>query len=73
MQSDITLKDELLKKKSIECLTCNDLLESLNRHQKRWFNETKSVLHSSQQTGVLQGETMNTELHYYLLFVLWKI
>uniref|UniRef100_A0A8C6GGZ5 C-type lectin domain-containing protein n=1 Tax=Mus spicilegus TaxID=10103 RepID=A0A8C6GGZ5_MUSSI len=51
MQSDITLKDELLKKKSIECLTCNDLLESLNRHQKRWFNETKSVLHSSQQTG----------------------
>lgn len=69
MQSDIKLKDELLKKKSIEC----NLLESLNRDQNRLYSKTKTVLDFLQHTGMLQGKTINTELHYYLLFILWKI
>ncbi|XP_021009879.1 T-cell surface glycoprotein YE1/48 isoform X3 [Mus caroli] len=48
MQSDINLKDELLKNKSIEC----DLLESLNRDQNRLYNKTKAVLDSLQHTGI---------------------
>uniref|UniRef100_A0A8C6I6U1 C-type lectin domain-containing protein n=1 Tax=Mus spicilegus TaxID=10103 RepID=A0A8C6I6U1_MUSSI len=47
MQSDIKLKDELLKKKSIEC----NLLESLNRDQNRLYNKTKTVLDFLQHTG----------------------
>jgi hypothetical protein len=69
MQSDINLKDEMLKNKSIEC----DLLESLNRDQNRLYNKTKTVLDSLQHTGMLQGKTISTELHYYILFILWKI
>ena len=72
-QSDINLKDELLRNKSIECRPGNDLLESLNRDQNRWYSETKTFSDSSQHTGMLQGKTINTELHYYLLFILWKI
>uniref|UniRef100_A0A8C6GGL5 Ly49-like N-terminal domain-containing protein n=1 Tax=Mus spicilegus TaxID=10103 RepID=A0A8C6GGL5_MUSSI len=69
MQSDINLKDELLKNKSIEC----NLLESLNRDQDILCDKTRTVLDYLQHTGMLQGKTINTELHYYLLFVLWKI
>ena len=58
-----------VKKKSIEC----NLLESLNRDQNRLYNKTKTVLDFLQHTGMLQGKTINTELHYYLLFILWKI
>nr|AAX83413.1 killer cell lectin-like receptor subfamily A member 16 [Mus musculus] len=47
MQSDIKLKNELLKKKSIEC----NLLESLNRDQNRLYNKTKTVLDFLQHTG----------------------
>ncbi|XP_021010762.1 killer cell lectin-like receptor 4 isoform X2 [Mus caroli] len=47
MQSDINLKDELLKNKSIEC----DLLKSPNRDQNRLYNKTKAVLDSLQHTG----------------------
>nr|AAG41966.1 natural killer cell receptor Ly-49G1 [Mus musculus] len=51
-QSDVNLKDELLRNKSIECRPGNDLLESLNRDQKRWYSETKTFSDSSQHTGV---------------------
>ena len=69
MQSDINLKDEQLKNKSLEC----NLLESLNRDQNRLYNKTRTVSDSLQHTGILQRKTINTELHYYLLFLLWKI
>ncbi|XP_031239476.1 killer cell lectin-like receptor 5 isoform X2 [Mastomys coucha] len=51
MQSDIDLKEEMMRNKSIECGPDNDLLESLNREQKRWYSETKAVLDSSQHPG----------------------
>ncbi|XP_032763237.1 killer cell lectin-like receptor 4 isoform X2 [Rattus rattus] len=51
MQSDIDLKEEMLRKKSIECSLGNDLLESLNREQNRWYSKTKAVVKSSQHTG----------------------
>nr|XP_034367575.1 killer cell lectin-like receptor 5 isoform X2 [Arvicanthis niloticus] len=51
MQCDIDLKKELQRNKSIDCGPGNDLLESLNRAQNRWYNETKSVSGSSQHTG----------------------
>ncbi|XP_076795969.1 killer cell lectin-like receptor 5 [Arvicanthis niloticus] len=53
MASDIDIKEELLRNKSIECSSGNDLLESLNREQNRWYNKTKNknILHSSQHTG----------------------
>ena len=69
MQSDINLKDEMLKNKSIEC----DLLESLNRDQNILCDKTRTVLDYLQHTGMLQGKTISTELHYYILFILWKI
>nr|AAX52175.1 killer cell lectin-like receptor subfamily A member 33 [Mus musculus] len=47
MQSDINLKDELLKNKSIEC----NLLESLNRDQNILCDKTRTVLDSLQHTG----------------------
>nr|AAG10159.1 natural killer cell receptor LY49GDTM [Mus musculus] len=50
-QSDVNLKDELLRNKSIECRPGNDLLESLSRDQKRWYSETKTFSDSSQHTG----------------------
>nr|NP_444380.1 killer cell lectin-like receptor subfamily A, member 20 [Mus musculus]AAF97606.1 lectin-related NK cell receptor LY49T [Mus musculus] len=50
-QSDINLMDELLRNKSIECRPGNDLLESLNKEQSRWYSETKTLLDSSQHTG----------------------
>lgn len=52
LQSDIDLKEEMLKNKSIECVQDDDLLESLNRKQKRWYSETKSVIDSLQHTGM---------------------
>ncbi|XP_021045536.1 killer cell lectin-like receptor 5 [Mus pahari] len=51
MQSDINLKEEMLRNMTLECSTGNDLLKSLNREQKRWYSETKTVLDSSQHTG----------------------
>ncbi|XP_021010686.1 killer cell lectin-like receptor 7 isoform X3 [Mus caroli] len=51
MQSDINLKDQLLRNKSIECRPGNDLLESLNKEQSRWYSETKTFSDSSQHTG----------------------
>nr|AAK11559.1 natural killer cell receptor LY49M [Mus musculus] len=50
-QSDINLKDELLRNKSIECRPGTDLLESLNKEQNRWYRETKTFTDSSQHTG----------------------
>ncbi|XP_021010799.1 killer cell lectin-like receptor 5 isoform X1 [Mus caroli] len=52
MQSDINLKEEMLKNKSIDCSPGEELLESLNREQKRWYSETKTDLDSSQDTGI---------------------
>lgn len=72
-QSDVNLKDELLRNKSIECRPGNDLLESLSRDQNRWYSETKTFSDSSQHTGMLHRKTINTELYYYRLFVLWKL
>ncbi|XP_021044876.1 T-cell surface glycoprotein YE1/48-like isoform X2 [Mus pahari] len=51
MLSDINLKHELLKNKAIKHRPGNDLLESLNREQNRWYKETKTVLDSSQHKG----------------------
>ncbi|XP_052031035.1 killer cell lectin-like receptor 5 isoform X3 [Apodemus sylvaticus] len=51
MQNDVNLKEELLKNKTIECSEGNNLLESLNREQSRWYSETKTDLDSSQHTG----------------------
>uniref|UniRef100_A0A0G2K5S8 Killer cell lectin-like receptor, subfamily A, member 5 n=1 Tax=Rattus norvegicus TaxID=10116 RepID=A0A0G2K5S8_RAT len=51
MQSDIDLKEEMLRKKSIDCSTGNDFLESLKREQKRWYSKTKTVVNSSPHTG----------------------
>eukprot|EP00073_Rattus_norvegicus_P036212 XP_008761661.1 PREDICTED: killer cell lectin-like receptor 5 isoform X1 [Rattus norvegicus] len=51
MQSDIDLNEEMLRNKSIDCSTGNDLLESLNREQNRWYSKTKAVVKSSQHTG----------------------
>ncbi|XP_052031038.1 killer cell lectin-like receptor 5 isoform X1 [Apodemus sylvaticus] len=50
MQCDIDLKKEVLRNKCIECSLGNDLLESLNREQNRWYSEIKTVLDSSQHT-----------------------
>ncbi|XP_076796779.1 killer cell lectin-like receptor 5 [Arvicanthis niloticus] len=50
MQYDIDLMKELLRNKSIECAPGNDLLESLNRAQNRWYSETKSVSGKSVKT-----------------------
>ena len=52
MQNDVNLKEELLKNKTIECSEGNNLLESLNREQSRWYSETKTDLDSSQHTGI---------------------
>lgn len=51
MQSDIDLKEEMLRKKAIECSPGSDLLESLNREQNRWYSKTKTVKNSSQHTS----------------------
>ena len=64
MQSDINLKDELLRNKSIECRPGTDLLESLNKEQNRWYRETKTFTDSSQHTGMLHRKTMNTEFYH---------
>ena len=52
MKNDMDLKEELLRNKTIEYSAGNDLLESLNREQSRWYSETKPVLDSSQHTGI---------------------
>ncbi|XP_021010750.1 killer cell lectin-like receptor 4 isoform X2 [Mus caroli] len=51
MQSDIDLKEKMLQNMALECRLGNDLLESLNREQNRWYSETKTFLDSSQHTG----------------------
>ncbi|GAB1291347.1 Killer cell lectin-like receptor H1 [Apodemus speciosus] len=50
MHCDIALKKEILRNKCIGCSPCNDLLESFNREQNRWYSEIKTVLYSSQHT-----------------------
>ncbi|XP_021044887.1 killer cell lectin-like receptor 5 [Mus pahari] len=52
MQSDINLKEERLRNKSIDCSPGEELLESLSREQNRWYSETKTVLVTSQHTGI---------------------
>lgn len=51
MQSDINAKEEMPRNMPLECSTGNDLLKSLNREQKRWYSETKSILNSSKHPG----------------------
>ncbi|NP_001009500.1 ly49 inhibitory receptor 7 isoform X1 [Rattus norvegicus] len=51
MQNDIDLKEEMLRKKAIECSPGNDLLELLNREQNRWYSKTKTVINSLQHTS----------------------
>lgn len=52
MQSDINAKEEMPRNMPLECSTGNDLLKSLNREQKRWYSETKSILNSSKHPGM---------------------
>ncbi|XP_052031040.1 killer cell lectin-like receptor 5 [Apodemus sylvaticus] len=52
MKNDVDLKEELLRNKTIECSAGSDLLESLNKEQSKWYRETKTVLDSSQHTGI---------------------
>lgn len=59
MQSDINLKEEMWRNKSIECSAKNALLESLHREQKRCYSETKAFLASSQHTG------SGVEIHWF--------
>eukprot|EP00073_Rattus_norvegicus_P036137 XP_008761540.1 PREDICTED: immunoreceptor Ly49si1 isoform X7 [Rattus norvegicus] len=59
MQSDIDLKEEMLRNMSINCSQGNDFLQSLNRVQTRWYRETKTVLPSSQHTG------KNVEIYWF--------
>ena len=70
MQRDFNLKEEMLTNKSIDCRPSNELLEYIKREQDRWDSETNTILDSSRDTGMLQRNTMSTELHYYLLFLL---
>lgn len=72
MQRDFNLKEEMLTNKSIDCKPSNELLEYIKREQDRWDSETNTILDSSRDTGMLQRNTMSTELHYYLLFLLWS-
>ncbi|XP_063141986.1 killer cell lectin-like receptor, subfamily A, member 5 isoform X2 [Rattus norvegicus] len=51
MQRDIDLKEEMLRKISIDCSPGNDLLESFNRSKNRWYSKTKAVVNSSQHKG----------------------
>lgn len=59
MQSNIDLKEEMIRNMSINCSQGNDLLQSLNREQTRWYSETKTVLPSSQHTG------KNVEIYWF--------
>ncbi|NP_001104780.1 Ly49 inhibitory receptor-like [Rattus norvegicus] len=59
MQSNIDLKEEMLRNMSINCSQGNDLLQSLNREQTKWYSETKTVLPSSQHTG------KNVEIYWF--------
>ncbi|XP_021010800.1 killer cell lectin-like receptor 5 isoform X2 [Mus caroli] len=69
MQSDINLKEEMLKNKSIDCSPGEELLESLNREQKRWYSETKTDLDSSQDTGtgVKHWFCYGTKCFYFIM------
>ncbi|XP_063141509.1 killer cell lectin-like receptor subfamily A, member 12-like isoform X4 [Rattus norvegicus] len=58
-QSDINLMEEMLRNMSIKCSQGNDLLQSLNREQTRWYSETKTVIPSSQHTG------KNVEIYWF--------
>eukprot|EP00073_Rattus_norvegicus_P046398 XP_017448546.1 PREDICTED: killer cell lectin-like receptor 7 [Rattus norvegicus] len=52
MENDINLKEEILRNMSVECIPGNALLDLLNREQKRLYSKTKTVLASSQHTGL---------------------
>ncbi|EDM01709.1 rCG63411 [Rattus norvegicus] len=59
MQSDIDLKEEMLRNMSINCSQGNDLLQSLNREPKRWYSKIYTVKPSSQHTG------KNVEIYWF--------
>lgn len=69
MQSDIKLKEEMLRNKSIDCSPGEELLESLNREQNRWYSETKTDLDSSQDTGtgVKHWFCYGTKCFYFIM------
>uniref|UniRef100_A0A8C6GES3 Killer cell lectin-like receptor, subfamily A, member 5 n=1 Tax=Mus spicilegus TaxID=10103 RepID=A0A8C6GES3_MUSSI len=69
MQSDINLKEEMLRNKSIDCSPGEELLESLNREQNRWYSETKTDLDSSQDTGtgVKHWFCYGTKCFYFIM------
>ncbi|XP_052031025.1 killer cell lectin-like receptor 4 isoform X13 [Apodemus sylvaticus] len=70
MKNNIDLKEQLLRNKTIECSAGNSLLESLNREQKRWYRETKTVLDSSQLTGrgsVIHWFCYGIKCYYFII------
>ncbi|XP_052031013.1 killer cell lectin-like receptor 5 isoform X8 [Apodemus sylvaticus] len=70
MKNNIDLKEELLRNKTIECSAGNSLLESLDREQKRWYSETKTVLDSPQLTGrgsVIHWFCYGMKCYYFII------
>ena len=71
MKNDNYLKEEMLRNKTIECVSLKDHSNYLERKQSRGCEGSKVVLKCKPRTG--KEGTLDKELHDSVLFLLQKI